>query len=162
MAKELGEVARFVEARVAAGFTFGDEVLASFTNKAGDVVAIAHEAGLVGRTIPNLRAAFPKVDVIPVDADDATAGACGSLCVNGTILHAPDLSTTLRGNLLRRGFQMVEVAMPELQGRGGGSPHALVNELVGFVMGPGAPDYARARDRIAALVEKYPETATPA
>jgi N-dimethylarginine dimethylaminohydrolase len=162
LAKELGEMSRYVEARVRAPFAFGDEVLASCTNKAGDIVIIAHEGGMAGRTIPDLRASLTRVEVIPVDADDAAAGACTSLCVNGTIIHPPELSTTLRGNLIRRGFQLVELPLPELFGKGGGGLHALVNELVGFVIGTGAPDYTRARDRIAALVETYPETSPEA
>ena len=113
---------------------------------------------MIDRTLPDLRAAFNKVEVISVDEDDAAAGACTALSVNGTVIIPPGLSTTLRGHLIRRGFLLVELAMPELFERGGGGPHALVNELVGFVIGTGAPDYTRARDRIVGLLETYPES----
>jgi N-dimethylarginine dimethylaminohydrolase len=158
VARELGMPARFVEGGVEAPFQFGDEVAAVFTTKSNDVIMIAHEPGMKGRSIPELRSAFQKVDVISIDAEDAEAGACASLCVNGTVIHPEGLSTGLRGHLLRRGLQLVELPLPELQGRGGGGPRALVNELYGFVIGSEAPDYARARDRIVALVEQYPET----
>ncbi len=158
VARELGETARFVAARVRPPFAFGDEVAAMLVNKAGDGVMLVHEAGLADRTIADLRSAFNKVDVISVDAEDAAAGACTALCVHGTVLHPPGLSTAVRSHLIRRGFQLVELDLPQLFGRGGGGPHALVNELVGFVVGAGAPDYPRGRDRIVALLETYPET----
>ena len=162
IAKQLGGVARFIDARVAAPFEFGDEVAAMLTNRAGDGVMLVHEAGLTGRTLPEIRAAYNKLEVISVDADDADAGACTALDVNGTVLLPLGLSTALRGHLVRRGFQTVELDLPQLFGRGGGGPRALVNELIGFVMGTGAPDYTRARDRIAALVDTYADTAAPA
>ena len=162
VAHELGTVARFLEARVAAPFEFGDEIATMLTNRAGDSVMLVHEAGLAGRTLPEIRAAFNKVDVISVDAEDVEAGACTALDVNGTVILPPGLSTAIRGHLVRRGFQTVELELPQLFVRGGGGPHALVNELIGFVMGTGAPDYTRARDRIAALVDTYPERVEPA
>jgi N-dimethylarginine dimethylaminohydrolase len=160
VARELGPAARYVEGSVVAPYRFGDEVAAVFVNKGGDVIMIAHEPGMKGRTVPELRSAFQKADVISIDADDADAGACSALCVNGTLIHPPGLSTGLRGHLLRRGLQLVELSLPELQGRGGGGARSLVNELYGFIIGKDAPDYTRARDRIVALVEKYPETAS--
>ena len=108
-----------LEAKVKAPFGFGDEVAAMLYNKAGDGVLLAHEGGLEGRSIPDLRAAFNKIEVIPVDADDAEAGACTALCVNGTVILPPGLSTSLRGHLVRRGFILVEQDMPQLWGRGG-------------------------------------------
>jgi hypothetical protein len=129
---------------------------------AGDGIMLVHEAGLHGRTIPELRTSFKPVEVISVDADDADRGACSALDVNGKTILPADLSTTLRANLLRLGMQLTELEMPELLGRGGGGPHALVNELVGFVIGAGAPDYTRNRERIVALVDTYPEVSKPA
>ncbi len=157
VAAELGTTVRWTEARVADPFTFGDEVVAMLRNKAQDGTMIVHEAGLVGRAIPELRSMFAPVEVISVDAEDAAAGACTALDVNGTVILPAGLSTNLRANLIRRGLQLVELELPELHGRGGGGPHALVNELVGFVIGPSAPEYSRARDRIVALVDAYPE-----
>ncbi len=157
IAQALGATVRYLEARVQAPFTFGDEVVAMLRNKAQDGVLLVHEGGLADRTIPELRSTFNQVEVLAVDADDAAAGACTALDVNGTVILPPGLSTSLRGNLIRRGFQLVELDLPELFGKGGGGPHALVNELVGFVVGQGAPEYSRARDRIVALVDSYPE-----
>ncbi|MEO6952788.1 MAG: hypothetical protein ABI321_13355 [Polyangia bacterium] len=162
IARELGTVVRFIEARVAPPFEFGDEVATMLTNRAGDSVMLVHENGMSGRTVAELRAAYNKVEVISVDDEDAEAGACTALDVNGTVILPTGLSTAIRGHLVRRGFQTVELELPQLFGRGGGGPHALVNELIGFVMGTGAPDYTRARDRIAALVDTYPESVAPA
>ena len=148
---------RFVEAKVKAPFEFGDEVAAVVRSKTGDGTLLAHQAGLADRTLADLRSAFSPVDVVSVDASDAEAGACSALCVNGTAIIPAGISTSLRGTLARTGLQLVELELPQLFGLGGGGPRALVNELVGFVIGDGAPDYARARERIVALVDNYPE-----
>lgn len=159
---ELGPITRFVDAKLNAPFQFGDEVVAVATNKAGQTFLLVHEAGLANRTVPELRNAFKPAEVCPVDAADAEAGVCSALSVNGTVILAEGASTAPRGFLARNGFQLVELAMPQLFGIGGGGPHALVNELVGFVIGPGAPDYTRARERIVGLVDSYPERVVPA
>jgi N-dimethylarginine dimethylaminohydrolase len=158
IARELGATVRYVEASIAEPFAFGDEVATVLPNKAGDVVMLVHEAGLRGRGLPDLRTTFQKVEVLPVDDEDAEAGACTALAVNGTVIHPPGLSTALRSTLVRRGLVLVELDFPELGAAGGGGAHALVNELIGFVIGPGAPDYPHARERIVALLETYPET----
>jgi len=72
------------------------------------------------------------------------------------------LSTGLRGNLLRRGFNIEELDLPELFGKGGGGPRCLVNELRGFVLTADAPDYVSQRDQLHALAERYPESAEKA
>jgi N-dimethylarginine dimethylaminohydrolase len=137
----------------------GDTCLDPLTNRAGDTVLLAHEGALVDKTLPELRSFLGgQVDVLAVDEDDALAYACNSLCVNGTVLLPTGLSTGLRGHLARRGFNLVELDLPELFGKGGGGPRCLVNELRGFVLTDDAPSYAAARDRLHALAETYPES----
>jgi len=158
--KELGNTFRYIDGKVTAPFTSGDEVAAMLHNRAGDGVLLVHERGM-SRSIPELRTAFNPVEVIGVDADDANAGACSALSVNGTAILTPGLSTTVRSHLIRRGLQTVELELPELFAHGGG-PRALVNELIGFVIGQGAPVPIYFRERIVALVDTYPESSATA
>ncbi len=160
VAHELANAVRFVEAKVKAPFQFGDEVGAVVTNKAGHTMMLVHEPGLANRSIAELRTTFNPVEVVSVDASDAEAGVCSALCVNGTVILPAGCSTAPRSVLARNGFQMVELEMPQLLGLGGGGPHALANELWGFVIGAGAPDYTKAREHIVALIDTYPEAAT--
>jgi hypothetical protein len=79
--------------------------------------------------------------------------------VNGALLVPKGLSSGLRGQLVRRGFTIEELELPELFGKGGGGPRCMVNELKGFVLTDDAPSYAARRDMICGLVDQYPESA---
>ena len=92
--------------------------------------------------------------MLPIDEADCLGYAANSLCVNGTVLMPAGLSTGLRGNLLKRGFNLEELELGELFGKGGGGPRCLVNELRGFVLTEDAPDYVSRRDRLHALAEQ--------
>ena len=83
--------------------------------------------------------------MLSIDEADCLGYAANSLCVNGTVLMPTGLSTGLRGNLVKRGFNLEELELGELFGKGGGGPRCLVNELRGFVLTDG-----RARLRVAA------------
>lgn len=166
----LGEVrsmlppgARVLDLRLQEPFFHGDTCLDPLTNRAGDTVLLAHGGGFAdGRALDAIRAFVgDRLEVIPVDGDDARGYACNSLCVNGTVLLPTGLSTSLRGQLVRRGFQVEELAFPELFGKGGGGPRCLANDLRGLVVGEGAPEFTRLREEIVALLASYPESLPP-
>jgi N-dimethylarginine dimethylaminohydrolase len=151
--------ARVVEVQLREPWFHGDTALDLLTTRAGDATLLAFGGALVDRTLPDLATFIGNAEVISVDEDDALGYACNSLCVDGTILMPAGLSTGLRGNLLRRGFKIEELELPELFGKGGGGPRCLVNELRGFVLTATAPDYVSQRDMLVAMAERYPESA---
>lgn len=155
--------AHLIDVELREPFFHGNTCLDPITNRAGDTVLLAHGGALVNSSLEGLRQAVGKdVEVYPIDVDDALNLACHSLCVNGTLIMPAGLSSALRGHLIRRGFMIEELELPELQGKGGGGPRALVNELRGLVPVPGAPDYASMRDELRRAAEDYPATPTPA
>jgi N-dimethylarginine dimethylaminohydrolase len=157
----LPEGSRVLEVKLREPWFHGDTCLDAMTTHGGDVVLLAFAGALVDRTIPDLRSFVgDQVEVFPIDEDDCLAYAANSLCVNGTVLLPTGLSTGLRGHLLRRGFTLEELDLPELFGKGGGGPRCLVNELRGFVLTPEAPDYASRRDSLYELAERYPESSS--
>lgn len=142
-------------------FYHGNTCLNPITNRAGDAVLLAHSGALVSNSLEGLRQFMGKdVEVYPLTVDDALALACQALCVNGTLIIPTGLSSALRGHLIRRGFMLEELELPELQGKGGGGPRALVNELRGLVASPDALSYAVLRDELRQLAETYPEIST--
>jgi N-dimethylarginine dimethylaminohydrolase len=155
--------ARVLEVRLRDPYFHGDTCLDAMTTRGGDTVLLAFGGALVDKTIPELRTfAGDRVEVLPIDEDDALGYACNALCVDGTVLMPSGLSTGLRGHLLRRGFKIEELELPELFGKGGGGPRCLVNELRGFVLTADAPDYVSQRDHLYQLAERYPESVTGA
>ncbi len=140
-------------------FFHGDVCLNPVTNKAGTTVLLAHGDAFVSGGVVAIRNFLgERVEVLPVDRDDAVGYACNALCVNGTVFLPSGLSTQLRSHLVRRGFLYEEIDLPELLGKGGGGPRALVNEMPGFVVSDEAPTYSLLRDRLYGLVDKYPES----
>jgi N-dimethylarginine dimethylaminohydrolase len=157
----LPEGSRQLEVQLREPWFHGDTCLDAMVNRGGDMVLLAFAGALVNRTLPELRTfAGDKTEVLAVDEDDALGYACNALCVDGTVLMPTGLSTGLRGNLIRRGFAIEELELPELFGKGGGGPRCLVNELRGFVLTPDAPDFISQRDRLHQLAERYPESAS--
>jgi N-dimethylarginine dimethylaminohydrolase len=151
-----------LDVQLRAPFVHGDQCLASLVTRGGAQVVLAHPAATVNMAPEALRRYLGNsVEVYPVDADDAAALACSSMSVNGTLIVPSGLSTTLRGNLVRRGFTVEELHMPELAGKGGGGPRSLTNELRGMVVNPGAPDYLTLRDELMARADAYPESVAP-
>lgn len=158
----LGPAARVLDLRIVDPFFHGDTCLNPLTNRSGDTVLLAHGGALHESSggLPALRAFLgERVEVLPVDRDDALGYACNALCVNGTVLLPRGLSTALRGQLVRRGFTLEELDFDELFGKGGGGPRCLVNELRGLVVNSGAPDLTSQRDALLALLDRYPESA---
>jgi N-dimethylarginine dimethylaminohydrolase len=157
----LPKQSRTLEVQVKEPFTHGDAVLGPLYTRAGDMLVLAYGAGMVNRSIPELRTFIgTSGDVVSIDEDDVTAAATSALSVNGTVILPAGTSTGLRGTLVRRGFTAVEeIDMPELLGKGGGGPRSLVNEMPGFVISDEAPSYSLLRDKLYALAESYPETA---
>ena len=151
--------ARVVEVQLREPWFHGDTALDPLTSRGGDTTLLAYGGALVDHTLPELRIFANNVEVISVEEEDALGYACNSLCVDGTVLMPSGLSTGLRGNLLRRGFNIEELELPELFGKGGGGPRCLVNELRGFVLTATAPDYVSQRDMLVTLAERYPESA---
>jgi N-dimethylarginine dimethylaminohydrolase len=150
--------ARLLDVQICDPFFHGDVCLNPIANRAGDVTLLAHAGAFVSTGIEAVRHfAGGSVDVLGVDRDDAVAYACNSLCVAGTLLVPSGVSAGLRGQLVRRGFTVEDLDLPELLGKGGGGPRCLVNELRGLVLQPGAPDYASRRDDLVAEIDKYPE-----
>jgi N-dimethylarginine dimethylaminohydrolase len=151
--------ARILDIKLRDPYFHGDTCLDVMSTRGGDTVLLAFAGALVDRTVPELRTfAGDRVEVLPIDEEDALGYACNSLCVDGTVLMPVGLSTGLRGMLLKRGFKLEELELPELFGKGGGGPRCLVNELRGFVLTPEAPDYVSQRDHLFQLAERYPES----
>jgi N-dimethylarginine dimethylaminohydrolase len=151
--------ARSLDVQIRDPFFHGDTCLDAIANRAGDMTLLAHGGALVTQGIPELRTFVGSyADVLAVDEDDALKYACNSLCVNGTLLVPTGLSASLRGQLVRRGFNIEELDLPELFGKGGGGPRCLVNELHGFVLTDDAPSYVAKRDTLHELIDRYPES----
>lgn len=155
----LPQGARVVDVQLRDPYFHGDTCLAAMTTAGGHSFLLAFAGAMVNRTLPELRSFVgDKIEVISVEEEDALGYACNSLCVGGTVLMPTGLSTGLRGILVRRGFVIEELDLPELFGKGGGGPRCLVNELRGFVLTPDAPDYVSQRDNLHELAERYPES----
>jgi N-dimethylarginine dimethylaminohydrolase len=156
----LPQGARVLDVQIKDPFFHGDTCLDAITNRGGDTVLLAHGGAMVNRSIPELRNFVGSyAEVLPVDADDALAYACNSLCVNGELLVPIGLSTGLRGSLIHRGFSIEELELGELFGKGGGGPRCLVNQLQGFVLSDESPNYTVLRDKLHHLADNYPESA---
>ncbi len=151
---------KLLELQIRDPFFHGDTCLNPITNRAGDLVLLAHGSAFIGATLETLRDFLGSTgEVVALDEGDTLAYACNALCVGGTLLMPSGVSASLRGQLVRRGFVLEELELPELFGKGGGGPRCLVNELRGLVLNPGAPSYAELRDELYKLVESYPEGA---
>lgn len=155
----LPQGARVLDIKLREPWFHGDTCMDAMTTRGGDTVLLAFPGALVDRTIPELRNFLGgNIEVLPIDEADCLGYAANALCVDGTILMPTGLSTGLRGNLARRGFNLEELDLPELFGKGGGGPRCLVNELRGFVLTDAAPDYVSQRDQLHVLAERYPES----
>lgn len=154
--------AHLLELQLRDPFFHGDVCLNPIVTKNNVTVLLAHNDAFVGGGIVAIRNFLgERVEVLPVDRDDAVGYACNALCVNGTVFLPGGLSTQLRSHLVRRGFLYEEIDLPELLGKGGGGPRCLVNELRGLVVNPGAPDYVTLREDLFAKAETYPEVIEP-
>jgi N-dimethylarginine dimethylaminohydrolase len=151
--------ARTLEVQLREPWFHGDTCLNPLTNRGGDGVLLVYGGAFVDRGVPELRTYLDRyAEVISIEEEDALNYACNALSVNGTVIMPIGVSAALRGQLVRRGFNIADLDLPELFGKGGGGPRCLVNELRGFVLTDEAPSYHLERDRLHALVESYPES----
>lgn len=105
---------------------------------------------LQGVTVAQIAAfAGDKVQVLSLGAEDAAAGATQLLCVHGTALVPPGISTTLRGHLWRLGFQVVEVDLRALSAPTVAvGPRAFVVAWPQCVLDDAVPTYAVRRGEL--------------
>lgn len=152
--------ARVMEVQTNDTAPFGDATMATLQARNGDCTLLVWAGGLANRSVAELRTFVGTyADVLPIeDPEDAAKLATQSFAAAGTVFVPAGLSTGLRGHLIRRGFPVEEIDLPELLGKGGGGPRALVNELKGLVLAEEGPTYANYRHELDRLVEKYPET----
>jgi N-dimethylarginine dimethylaminohydrolase len=152
---------RVLEVHIREDHPFGDCAMGALTSRNGDVALLVWSGGLADRGVPDIRSfAGTYADVVPIeDPEDAEKLATHSFAVGGHAFVPTGLSTGFRANLVRRGFPIEEIDLPELLGKGGGGPRALVNELRGLVLSDDGPTYANLRDELSRLVETYPEKA---
>lgn len=138
----------------------GHQALAALLTTSNDAVLLVHTAGLAAHGLADLaRFAGDGVDTVPIEAPDAAAGVTSALSVRGALFMNPGASSTLRGRLVRRGFQLEELALPHLLALGPGhGPRSLVNELGGFVLADDAPSYGLRREALRQHCEQLPES----
>jgi hypothetical protein len=99
-----------------------------------------------------------KVQVVSIGGDDAAAGATQIISVHGTALVPPGISTTLRGQLWRMGFQVVEVDLGALGGPEVGiGPRAFVVAWPQCLLDDTLPTYATRRAELFQRLEQLPE-----
>ena len=154
--------ARLLDVEIREPYFHGDTCINPIVAKSGAIVVLVYGGALVNVSLEAVRGFVgSNVDVYPVEQDDALGYACNALAVNGTLLAPVGLSSSLRGHLVRRGFQVEELDLGELFGKGGGGPRCLVNELRGLVVTPSAPDYISLRDELVALANTWPESVPP-
>jgi len=141
----------------------GDSGLSACTylqSVGGSSVLLIDQRVMPGVTLAQVAAfAGDKVQVIGVGAEDAAAGATQMLCVHGTVLVPPGISTTLRGHLWRTGFQVVEVDLSALGGPAVGTgPRAFVVAWPQCVLDDTLPTYATRRGELYRRLEALPAT----
>lgn len=139
----------------------GDSGLAAFTylqSVGGNSVLLIDQRVMPSVTLAQVAAfAGDKVQVIGVAADDAAAGATQLLCVHGTVLAPPGISTTLRGHLWRTGFQVAEVDLSALGGPSVGiGPRAFVIAWPQCLLDDTLPTYATRRADLYRRLESLP------
>lgn len=129
--------------------TAGAQAIAYLTAPSGAKVLLVDRGALLSHTPEELlRFAGSHVEYFVLAAEDAQAGAPECLAIRGTLILALGSSTILRGQLARRGFQLVETDVSLLLGGRPGGPRVLANELPGLVLSDDAPSYAWRRDEL--------------
>ncbi len=129
--------------------TAGSQGIAYLTAPSGAKVLLVHRGALASHTPEDLsRFAGSHVEYFVLAAEDAQAGVTECLAIRGTLILAPGSSTILRGQLARRGFQLVETDVSQLLGGRPGGPRLFANELPGLVLSDDAPSYAWRRDEL--------------
>lgn len=150
----LGAQALLVELRPP--YTAGSQGIAYLTAPSGAKVLLVHRGALLSHTAEELiRFAGSQVEYFVLSSEDAAACVTECLAIRGTLILGPGSSTILRGQLARRGFQLVETEVSQLLGAGPGGPRRFASELPGLVLSDDAPSYALRRDELFALRKSY-------
>ena len=140
---------RHAEVELRPPCTAGSQGIAYLTAPSGAKVLLVHRRALASHTPEDLsRFAGSHVEYFVLAAEDAQAGVTECLAIRGTLILAPGSSTILRGQLARRGFQLVETDVSQLLGGRPGGPRLFANELPGLVLSDDAPSYAWRRDEL--------------
>lgn len=127
----------------------GSQGIAYLTAPSGARVLLVHRGALLSHTPEDLiRFAGGQVEYFVLSPEDAAAGAAECLAIRGTLILAPGSSTILRGQLARRGFQLLETEIDKLCGLLPAGPRRLAGELPGLVLSDDAPSYALRRDEL--------------
>lgn len=148
--------AQTLDIELAAPFTAGAQALCFLTGPSGSKVMLIHRAALLSHTPEDIaRFIGNKIETFIVAADDIAVHACECIALRGTLVLQEGSSTILRGQLARRGFQIVQTDVSQLFGPGGGGPRMLVNELSGMVLSDDAPSYSSRRDELQQLLATY-------
>jgi N-dimethylarginine dimethylaminohydrolase len=124
----LGAAAQSLDVRLREPFFHGDTCLSSLATPHGPVL-LACEAALSDRSLVDLRAFAPGVELVPVSEADARAYACNALGVGRTWLVPTGVSSALLQRMESFGLRIVELDLSELFGKGGGGPRCMVNVL---------------------------------
>ena len=147
--------AQVVEVELAPGIPRGVQAV-QYIAGAGSAALLCHRAALRSHTPEQLgRFAGSHVEVLGLNEEDVAAHAAECLVVRGHALLAPGSSTILRGQLARRGFQIVEVEISHLIGPAGGGPRQLALDLPGLVLAEDSPSYANRRAALLQRLEHY-------
>jgi N-dimethylarginine dimethylaminohydrolase len=148
--------AQVLEVELAPGVARGVQAV-QYIAGAGGAVLLCHRAALRSHTPEQLgRFAGSHVEVLGLGEEDIAARASECLVVRGHALMAPGSSTILRGQLARRGFQIVEVELVHLTGPAGGGPRELALDLPGLVLAEDSPSYANRRGELVQRLDRYP------
>lgn len=130
-------------------YVSGSQGIAYLTAPSGAKVLLVHRGALLSHTPEDLiRFAGNQVEYFVLSPEDAAAGACECLAIRGTLILSPGSSTILRGQLARRGFQLIETEVGTLCGPRHAGPRRLACELPGLVLSDDAPSYALRRDEL--------------
>ena len=147
--------AQVLEVELAPGVQRGVQAVQHIAG-AGGAVLLCHRAALRSHTPEQLgRFAGSHVEVLGLGEEDIAARASECLVVRGHALMAPGSSTILRGQLARRGFQIVEVELVHLTGPSGGGPRELALDLTGLVLAEDSPSYANRRGELVQRLDRY-------
>ncbi len=137
--------------------TTGLSCLVHLLAKGGASILLVQRSALLSHTPEDISRFVlgGSTEILILSEEDSAAHTTESLCVRGTIHMPLGVSTILRGQLMRRGFQIVQVDVSALFGSEGGGPRALANEWPGFVLSDDSPSYATRRSELFALLANY-------